>query len=72
MTVLPRGSVDRLIRRVGQVRVSEKAAESMASVLEDIGLEIALIAKEVSVHAKRKTIHERDIELAFQQWRQKR
>lgn len=64
MSELPIAAVDRLIRRVGVERVSESAAEELAEVLEERGVEIAEEALELSEHSGRKTVRAEDIRLA--------
>jgi histone H3/H4 len=71
-TILPRASVDRIIRKAGAERVGDKASLALAAALEEIGLEISRIARELSEHANRKTITEKDVRLAYNQWRRAR
>ena len=35
--------------------------------LREIGLEISILTKELAIHSKRKTVKERDIELAYKE-----
>jgi len=63
--ILPIAPVDRLIRKANVKRVSERAAIALAEILEEIGLEISKIASDLSAHAKRKTVNEEDIKLAW-------
>jgi len=49
-------------------RVSDKGAERLAQILEEVGDYIARRAFEITVHTGRKTITDKDIELAFKQW----
>jgi histone H3/H4 len=53
-----------LMRTAGAERVSEAAAEALAAVLLEKGLEIARDAVKFAAHAGRKTIKREDIELA--------
>ncbi len=62
--VLPQASVDKLIRKAGAHRVSEDAAEELASHLEEIAIEVAREAITLASHAGRKTVKAEDIELA--------
>lgn len=71
-TILPRASVDRIIRKVGAERVGDKASVALAVALEEIGLEISRIARELSEHANRKTITDKDVRLAYNQWKRAR
>ncbi|KXB06722.1 histone [candidate division MSBL1 archaeon SCGC-AAA382A20] len=64
MVELPIAAVDRIIRKAGGQRVSENAAEELAEILEEKGLEIASEAAELSEHAGRKTVRDEDIRLA--------
>ena len=54
----------RICKKAGAERVSETAAEELARVLEDIGLKIAGEAIDYAVHAGRKTVKARDIQIA--------
>ena len=54
----------RICKKAGAERVSEAAAEELAKVLEDIGLKIASEAIDYAMHSGRKTVKERDIEIA--------
>jgi histone H3/H4 len=54
----------RICKKAGAERVSESAALEMAKILEDIGLKIALEAIDFAMHAGRKTVKARDIEIA--------
>ncbi|MHA1237675.1 MAG: histone family protein [Candidatus Odinarchaeia archaeon] len=67
--IIPLAPLDRLIRKAGVERVSEKAAATLGKILEELGLEIASRANELAQHAKRKTVTGKDIELAYKQWR---
>ena len=67
--IIPVAPLDRLIRKAKVERVSEKAANSLGKILEEIGLEIAKRAGELAIHANRKTVTGRDIDLAFNQWK---
>ena len=70
--ILPVAPVDRLMR--GQLspkvdRVSDKGAERLAEILEEIGGYLSKIAVELTEYAKRKTITDKDVDLAYKQWR---
>jgi histone H3/H4 len=71
-TILPKASVDRIIRKAGAERVGDKASAALAVALEEIGLEISRIARELSEHANRKTITDKDVRLAYSQWKRAR
>jgi histone H3/H4 len=64
--------VDRIIRKAGAERVGDKASVALAVALEEIGLEISRIARELSEHANRKTITDKDVRLAYNQWKRAR
>jgi histone H3/H4 len=54
----------RLCKKSGADRVSEAAAKELAKVLEEIGVKIAKEALDYAMHARRKTIKAKDIEIA--------
>jgi len=54
----------RLCMKAGAERVSEAAAQELAKVLDEIGTKIAKEALEYAMHAGRKTIKTKDIEIA--------
>jgi histone H3/H4 len=54
----------RLCKKAGADRVSEAAAKELANVLEEVGLKIAKEALDYAMHARRKTIKAKDIEIA--------
>jgi histone H3/H4 len=62
---LPLKSVDKLIRKAGAHRVSEKAAKELTVALEETAIEVAQEAIRLAEHAGRKTVKPEDIELAF-------
>lgn len=64
MSELPVAAVDRVIRKGGGLRVSEKAAKELAEVLEEHGIKVSQQAASFAKHAKRKTITAEDIRLA--------
>ena len=67
--IIPVAPVDRLIRKTGSDRVSDKAAERLALILEEVGELLARRASEITEHTGRKTISDKDIELAYKQWK---
>ncbi len=66
--IIPVAPIDRLIRKAGAGRVSDKGAEKLAQILEELGEYLAKRAFEITEHAGRKTITDKDIELAYKQW----
>lgn len=70
--IIPIAPIDRLIRKAGSERVSEQAASELGEVLEELGIEIANISKELSEFAGRKTVTRKDVKLAYKQWKKTR
>ncbi|MCL2643627.1 MAG: NFYB/HAP3 family transcription factor subunit [Candidatus Bathyarchaeota archaeon] len=54
----------RLCKKAGADRVSEAAAKELAEALQKIGIKIAKEALDYAMHAGRKTIKAKDIEIA--------
>ncbi len=67
--IIPVAPIDRLIRESGAGRVSDKGAEELARILEEIGKILSKRAFALTEHASRKTITDKDIKLAFEQWK---
>ena len=56
--------MEKLLKRAGAFRVSDKAKEALRDVLEEIGEELSKKAISFAEHSKRKTIKVEDIKLA--------
>ncbi len=67
--IIPVAPIDRLMRDSGAGRVSDRGAEELAKILEEIGKILSKRAFELTEHAGRKTITDKDIKLAYDQWR---
>jgi DNA-binding protein len=63
--IIPRAPVARIMFSSGAKRVSEKAVDAFAKVLERKCLEIAKRASKLARHAGRKTITLEDVRLAL-------
>ncbi len=61
---LSHNAMDKIMREVGALRVSDNAKAALADVLEEKALEISAEAKKLAEHAGRKTITEKDVHLA--------
>ncbi len=66
--IIPVAPIDRLIRKAGAGRVSDKGAERLAKILEEVGMFLARRAFEITEHSGRKTITDKDIDLVYKQW----
>ena len=67
--VLPLAPIDRLVRSAGAGRVSAEAAEALRDILETIATNIGKVAVDFARHAKRKTVVEDDVKLAYDHWK---
>ena len=66
--IIPVAPVDKLMRKSGAKRVSDKGAERLAQILEEVGEDISRRAFELTEHAKRTTITRKDVDLAYKHW----
>ena len=64
MTSLTKETVRRFLKRAGAKRVSDKAAEELAKILDERARAIASEAKKLSEHSGRKTVLRRDVKMA--------
>lgn len=62
--VIPRATLDRLIRSTGAKRVSDEAADELGEILDEYGKRISKEAMKLAGHAGRKTIRAEDVALA--------
>ena len=61
--MFPLAAIERISRKAGARRISPKAIKELETIVEEIGLEIALEAAQAARYAKRKTILKEDIKL---------
>ncbi len=54
----------RILKKAGAERISDESATELGRILEDVGVEIAKNAVEMSKHANRKTVRAEDVKLA--------
>lgn len=64
MTKLPQATVERILREAGAKRVSKKARQAFAEYMEELTKALAIEAGEFADHFGRRTITEKDAELA--------
>jgi DNA-binding protein len=62
--LLPLAAMEKIMKKAGAERVSEKAKAALKNVVEEIAEDISQRAIKLSMHAGRKTIKARDIKLA--------
>ncbi len=63
---LPLAPIYRIIKEAGAERVSDEAKARLAYYLEKFAHEVSKYAVDLARHAKRKTVTDRDIELAVE------
>ncbi len=66
MAELSIAAMERILKKAGAERVSKRAAEYLAEILEDIAMDIARQSIALAHHAGRKTVRVEDIKLATQ------
>jgi len=71
-TEFPLAPIERVIKETTNLLVSESAAKELRDVLSEIAEELALDAADLAKFAKRKTIKDRDIALAYKNMRKSR
>ncbi|MBW2993192.1 NFYB/HAP3 family transcription factor subunit [Candidatus Woesearchaeota archaeon] len=64
MHIIPRATVARILIRSGAKRVSAKAADAFAEIIEQIAEDIGQKSVKLAKHSGRKTVKEKDIKLA--------
>ncbi len=58
-------AMDKIIREISELRVSDKAKEALAEALENYAKQLSKKATTFAAHAGRRTITDKDIELAL-------
>ncbi|MBS3126653.1 NFYB/HAP3 family transcription factor subunit [Candidatus Woesearchaeota archaeon] len=64
---LSHNAMDKIMREAGALRVSDDAKIALAEVLEEEAVRISREAKKLAEHAGRKTITDKDIQLAVKE-----
>ncbi len=62
--LLPLAAMEKILKKAGAERVSDKAKIALKNVLEEIAEEIGAKAVKLAMHAGRKTVKAGDIKLA--------
>ncbi len=62
--LLPLAAMEKILKKAGAERVSDKAKVALKAVLEDVAEEIGTKAVKLAMHAGRKTVKSGDIKLA--------
>ncbi len=57
-------SFERIARKAGVKRISKKALEELSEIIDEEAVEIASKAVQISKHAERNTVMDRDVKLA--------
>jgi histone H3/H4 len=64
MAKLPLATVERIMREAGAKRVSKEARQAFADYIEQLTKSLSIEASEFADHFGRRTITEKDVELA--------
>ena len=62
----------RLCKKAGARRVSKSAAEELAKVLEEVGVEVAKEAIDFTLYAGRRTVRAKDVKMAYKKFKEDR
>jgi len=62
--LIPLAAMEKIMKKCGAERVSDKAKMALKNALEEIAEEIATDAVKLAIHAGRKTVKASDIKLA--------
>lgn len=62
--LIPLAAMEKIMKKAGAERVSDKSKVTLKNVLEEIAEEIAADAVKLAMHAGRKTVKAGDIKLA--------
>ena len=62
--LIPLAAMEKIMRKAGAERVSDRSKAALKSVVEDIATELASEAVKLANHAGRKTVKASDIQLA--------
>ena len=65
--LIPLAAMEKILKKAGAERVSDKAKAALKDVIEDIANGIAVKSVNLAVHAGRKTIKSEDIKLAVKE-----
>ena len=63
--LLPLAAMEKILKKAGAKRVSDKAKIALKSIIEDKAEEIASSAVKLAIHAGRQTVKAGDIKLAL-------
>lgn len=62
--ILPLAAMEKILKKAGAERVSDKAKAALKDVLEDLAEDIASQSIKLAMHAGRKTVKSGDVKLA--------